>query len=170
MLQWRVPFRTAVINAKCCALQRNDNGERIYGDAEVFATLAQLTRLHLEHTAFTGTLMTGPRVESVLTIGSKHDSFKPGSAPGDDFGLKRIVMMNGHMTGPVPINILSAPALTYLSLKGNQFSSVPQDWGVTALRLLDLSDNALEVRIASLEHKIAPDMFITKSLLAVVTS
>lgn len=123
-------------------MQKNDDGERITGDAAAFANLSELTSLRLEYTAVTGVLKTGTRVTDVYTIGSQHDSFKA----GNPLVLKKLQLDQGRQTGPVPKELLNSPALTHLSLKGNEFSSMPQEWEATALIFLDLSDNAIEVR------------------------
>jgi hypothetical protein len=128
-----------------CVVQRDDSSKRMTGDASVFQKLAQLTDLNLEYTAFTGVLRTGPLVTRIRTVGPQHDSFKLGSTPGDKFTLESLEMTDGSMAGAVPLDVLAAPVLAHLSLRGNKFSSVPQDWGVTQLRFLDLSNNALEV-------------------------
>ena len=125
-----------------CSVQRDDSGERITGNAATFANLEQLTDLRLDYTGLIGVLATGPRVRIIRTIGSQHDSFKAGS---NALTLERVAMLDGRMTGPVPSNLLNAPVLVQLSLRGNQFSTMPQQWAAPALKFLDVSDNAIEV-------------------------
>lgn len=126
-------------------MQKDNDAERITGDAATFVDLPQLTNLRLENTGLTGILTTGPRVREVVTVRSQHESFKTGTGPADDFELTTVSMTDGRMTGEVPINLLTAPAIQSLSLRRNRFTGVPQDWGVTMMRALDLSENSIEV-------------------------
>ena len=124
-------------------MQKNDAGERITGSAATFASLELLTHLRLDYTGLVGVLATGPRVRIISTTGAQHDTFQPGA---NALVLESVEMVDGSMTGPVPTNLLNAPALTRLVLRGNQFSSMSQQWAATALKVLDVSDNAIEVR------------------------